>query len=91
MAWPQWFVFAEQMAALTADDEGVVMFPPEHQMTMDISERNAELMGEDNNVFDVGYFEFDNPMLEEVDTFELLDIPIPDGGHSVKMLQFYVE
>lgn len=91
VAWPQWFTFAEQMAALTADDDGVIQFPPEHQMTMDMSERNAEMMGEDSNVHDIGYFEFDNAMIEEVDTFELLNIPIPDSGATVKMLQFYVE
>jgi hypothetical protein len=91
VAWPQWFVFAEQMAMLTADDEGNIAFPPEHAMTMDMSERNAEMMEEDGNVYDYGYFRFANDMVQTIDTFELLNIPIDDSGITVRMLQFYVE
>jgi hypothetical protein len=29
-AWPEWFQNSEQMAAFTIDDEGNVIFPPEH-------------------------------------------------------------
>jgi hypothetical protein len=91
LAWPQWFTFAEQMAMLTADDEGKVQFPPEHPMTMDMSERNAELMKEDGNVYDYGYFTFERDMIQQIDTFELLNIPIEGAGVTVRMLQFYVE
>jgi hypothetical protein len=91
VAWPQWFVFAEQMAMLTADDEGNIAFPPEHAMTMDMSERNAEMMEEDGNVYDYGYFRFANHMVQTIDTFELWNIPIDDSGITVRMLQFYVE
>lgn len=91
VAWPQWFVFAEQMAMLTVDDEGNIAFPPEHAMTMDMSERNAALMEEDGNVFDCGYFRFASDMVQTIDTFELLNIPIDGSGITVRMLQFYVE
>jgi hypothetical protein len=49
LAWPEWFTFAEQMSQLTADDEGNIVFPPEHVMTMDMSERNAALMEDFNS------------------------------------------
>jgi predicted ferric reductase len=76
IGWPQWFLYAEQMASLTIDDEGIVQFPPEHPMTMDMSERNAALMEEDNNVYDYGFFCFEQPMVQTIDTFELLNSSI---------------
>ena len=43
---------AEQMAMFTLDDTGEMLFPPEHPLTMDTSERNnQELVEEDNRVW----------------------------------------
>jgi len=92
VALPQWFAFAEQMANLTVDDKGTVQFPPEHPtMTMDMTERNAERMEEDGDVYDYGYFTFDRNMVTTIDTFELLNIPIEAQNVTVRMLQFYLE
>jgi hypothetical protein len=52
VAWPQWIVFAEQMAMLNAHDKGNIAFPPQHAITMDMSARNAEMMEVDGNVYD---------------------------------------
>jgi hypothetical protein len=91
LAWPEWFTFAELMSELTADDEGNIAFPPEHAMTMDMSERNAALIEEGNRVYDYGYFQFQQDMVQNIDTFELLNIPIQSLDISARMLQFYVE
>jgi hypothetical protein len=51
-----------------------------------MSERNAEMMEEDGNVYDYGYFCFAKDMVQTIDTFELLNIPIHDSGITVRML-----
>jgi hypothetical protein len=34
IAWPEWFKFAEQMANFCTDEDGNVLFPPEHALTV---------------------------------------------------------
>jgi hypothetical protein len=46
---------------------------------------------EEGIVYDFGYFQFERNMIQSIDTFELINIPIPDIGTIVRMLQFYVE
>jgi hypothetical protein len=58
---------------------------------MDMSARNAEMMEVDGNVYDYWYFGFANYMVQTIDTFELLNIPIDDSGITVSMHQFYAE
>jgi len=59
VAWPDWFQMAEQMAQFTLDEHGNMLFPPEHSLTMDASERNQALVEEDNKIWDYGHLEFD--------------------------------
>jgi hypothetical protein len=59
------------MAALKADEQGNIQFPPEHAVTMDLSERNAQMRDEDGFVYDVGYFQLERNMIQSIDTFEL--------------------
>jgi hypothetical protein len=87
MAWPEWFRCAEQMAAFTQDEEGKIVFPPEHPVTMDTSERNEARVEEDGNVWDVGYHNFDQDMKMEDLFIELLDVPIQSKKKTVTVLQ----
>jgi hypothetical protein len=89
ITWPKWFVAAEQIAAFTADDEGNIQFPPEHQMTMDMAKCNQEMEEEDGRVYDYVYFQFRNDMVQEIVTFELLDVIF--NGSSINCLQFYIK
>jgi len=88
IAWPEWFQNAEQMAAFTCDDDGKVVCPPEHALTMDTSERNQLLVEEDGRVWDEGFLSFDQDMkTDDVPVFELLDVQIPSRNTTVNVLQ----
>jgi hypothetical protein len=91
MAWPEWFRCAEQMAGFTKDDEGKIVFPPEHPLTMDTSERNESRVEEDGNVWDVGYHNFDQDMRMEDLFIELLNVPIVSKNKTVTVLQTLCE
>jgi len=91
VAWPEWFQNPEQMAAFTLDDQGNMMFPPEHSLTMDMSERNQTLVEEDNRIWDDGFLDFDQDMKTSDPTFEVLDVVIPSQNTTVKVLQIFVE
>ena len=91
VAWPEWFQMAEQMAEFTIDDSGQMLFPPEHALTMDTSERNQQLVEEDGRVWDDGHLTFDFDMkVDDAPVMELLDVQIPSRGKSVCVLQLYV-
>ena len=76
---------AEQMAKFTVDEQGNMLFPPEHPLTMDTSERNQLHFEEDNQVCDDGYITFEQDMKTEEDlNFELLTVEIASCGTSVK-------
>lgn len=93
VAWPEWFTFAEQMAAFTADDDGEILFPPSHPMTMDMSDRNQQRVGEDGMVWDEGFIKFEQDMMNEEDAFvfELLSVDLPSRNTVVRMIQFYCQ
>ena len=88
VAWPEWFQYAEQMAAFTEDDQGNIAYPPEHTLTMDTSERNQQLLEEDGHVWDQGVITFDQDMkTKDIPVFELLDVTISSKNITVKVLQ----
>ena len=89
LAWPDWFQMAEQMAQFTVDDEGNMIFPPEHPLTMDTNERNQRLVEEDGRIWDNGVLMFEQDMLQEAFDSELVDVAI--GSTTVKVLQLYLE
>jgi hypothetical protein len=92
VAWPEWFLYAEQMAAFTIDKDGSVVFPPEHALTMSTANNNQELVEEDGRVWDEGIINFDQDMKTDGDDiFELLDVKIPSTSRVVIVLQMLVE
>ena len=91
IAWPEFFLYAEQMAAFTLDAAGNMLFPPEHGLTMDTSRRNQELVEEDGKAWDDGVFSFDQDMKQENPVIELLDVHVRDRNIQVKCLQVYAE
>ena len=91
VAWPEWFQMAEQMAQFTLDESGNMVFPPEHPLTMDMSERNQALVEEDNRIWDTGFIQFERDMNCEDPIFELLDVEITSKNTTVNVLQIYVE
>lgn len=92
IAWPDWFRFAEQMAAFTTDDAGNTMFPPRHPITTDTARRNERLVDESTGrVWDTGYFIFQQDMRQEDTSFELLEVEIPSKNVKVTVLQFFAE
>lgn len=91
IAWPDFFQFAEQMAAMTTDTNNNMLFPPEHSLTMDTSRRNQERVEEDGRVWDDGVFSFDQDMKDENPVIELVDVFLPDRNIYVKCLQVYAE
>ena len=91
-AWPEWFQMAEQMAQFTVDDTGKMIFPPEHPLTMDTSERNQALVEEDNRIWDSGYIHFEQDMkIDEIPVFELLDVEIASKKKHINVLQLLVK
>ena len=62
MAWPDWFQYPEQMATFVLDENGLPVFPPEHQLTFDMAARNEQLIEEDNRIWDSGLITFDQEM-----------------------------
>ncbi|CAB9509262.1 expressed unknown protein [Seminavis robusta] len=92
VAWPDWFQMAEQMAQFCVDDEGKMLYPPEHPLTMDTSERNQALVEEDNRIWDYGYICFDQDMVTSEDpAMELLQVDIESRSVKVNVLQLYVK
>lgn len=87
VAWPEWFQFAEQMAAFTIDEAGDTRFPPEHPLTMDTSERNQALVEEDGRVWDDGFLVFHEDMKTDDPYFELLEVTMESQATVVKVLQ----
>lgn len=90
VAWPDWFQMAEQMAQFTVDDDGIMIFPPEHPLTMDTSERNQALVQEDGRIWDEGFLSFEQDMEEDIPVFELLKVEIPSKATVVTVLQIFV-
>jgi hypothetical protein len=68
---------AEQMAEFTTDADGNIVFPVEHPLTTDTSERNEMFVKDDGNVYDVGYHNFDQDMKMEEIHIDLLEADIP--------------
>ena len=91
VAWPDFFLYAEQMAACTTDAQNNMIFPPEHALTQDTCRRNAMLVGEDGKVWDVGTFSFEQDMKQDNPIVELLDVHLADRNIDVKVLQIYAE
>ena len=91
VAWPEWFQMAEQMAQFTLDEKDEMIFPPEHPLTMDTSERNQQLVEEDNRIWDDGFLTFDQDMKTDNPVFEVLDVALPSQRTTVKVLQIYAE
>ena len=55
VAWLEWFQMAEQMAQFTLDENGEMVFPFKHPLTMDTLEHNQLLVEEDNHIWDEGF------------------------------------
>mmetsp|Transcript_3137 Transcript_3137/g.5671 ORF Transcript_3137/g.5671 Transcript_3137/m.5671 type:complete len:279 (+) Transcript_3137:145-981(+) len=92
IAWPEWFQMAEQMAAFTVDEDGNIVFPPEHALTMDMSRRNQMLVEEDSGrVWDQGCLRFEQDMSSENPFFELLTVQHPSKNTTVNVLQIFCE
>jgi hypothetical protein len=92
-AWPEWFTYAEQMASFSVDEEGNIMFPPEHALTQDMAAYNSELIGEDGKVWDTGYIKFNSDMDTDDGKymFELLEIDLSSQGKKVNQLQIFCQ
>jgi hypothetical protein len=91
IAWPEFFLKAEEMATFTTYDNGDMVFPPEHALTMDTSRRNQMLVEEDGHVYDDGTYAFEVDMKQENPIIELLDVDVPARNIQVKCLQIYAE
>lgn len=91
IAWPDFFQYAERMAAMTTDNNNNMLFPPEHALTMDTSRRNQARIEEDGRVWDDGVFSFDQDMRDENPVIELVDVFLQDRNIYVKCLQVYAE
>lgn len=91
IAWPDFFTQAERMAALTTDGNNHLIFPAEHALTMDIAQRNQNLVSDDGKVWDDGVFSFEQDMKQDNPIIELIDIHIAERNISVKCLQLYAE
>jgi len=90
LAWPDWFQNAEQMAMFCLDDNGEMLHPPDHPLTMDTSSRNQDLVEEDNRVWDKGVLCFDQDMIVDDDPqFDLLNVTV--NQVVVKVLQIFVQ
>ena len=79
------------MAQFTLDKDGQMIFPPEHPLTMDTSERNQQLVEEDNRIWDEGFIDFEQDMKTDDPVFELLDVALPSQNTSVNVLQIFGE
>lgn len=79
------------MAAFTTDDDGEVVFPPEHPLTMDTSERNQGLVEEDGKIWDSGFLVFEDDMKSEEPIVELLEVTIDSLNTTVRVLQLMAE
>ena len=91
VARPEWFQNTEQMAEFTTDDQDNIVFPPEHPLTMDTSERNQQLVEEDGKIWDNGVMTFDQDMkIDDVPVFVLLDVNISSRATTIKVLQIMV-
>jgi hypothetical protein len=91
-AWPEWFQNPEMMSDFNSDDDGEQLFPPNHALTMDTSERNQLLVEEDGRIWDYGYLDFEQDMKTENPEFELLSVQLPNRiGTSVNVLQAQVQ
>ena len=82
---------AEQMAQFTLDEEGLMIFPPEHELTMDMAVRNQDLVEEDGCMWDEGMLAFDQDMKSDLPAAEVLEVEIPSKNTSVTVLQLYME
>ena len=91
VAWPEWFQMAEQMAQFTLDEEGLMIFPPEHELIMDTAVRNQDLVEEDGRIWDEGMLAFDQDMKSDLPAAEVLEVEIPSKNTSVTVLQLYME
>lgn len=92
IAWPEWFVFAEQMAAFATDEDGEVLFPPDHAMTQSMARRNWEMADKSTSrVYDEGFIKFDKDMRQDSFEIERLNIDIPSKGTTVRGIQFFVQ
>jgi hypothetical protein len=92
VAWPEWFQYAEQMATFTTDEDGQLLFPPDHQLTMDTSERNHQLEAEDKRIWDDGFILFQQDMKTDTDPIiELLNVDTPSRNQCVNVLQIFAE
>lgn len=89
--WPLWFQNAEEMALFILDDEGNMIFPPDHPITMDTAERNASRVEEDGRIWEVCMLKFMQDMVTDEDSMlvELLDARPPGTGDKCKVIQIY--
>lgn len=93
IAWPEWFVFAEQMAAFATDEDGDILFPPDqHAMTQSMARRNWDLADKTTSrVYDEGYIKFEKDIKQDTFKIERLNIDIPSKGTTVRGIQFFVQ
>lgn len=91
VAWPEFFLMAEQMAELTQDDSGDLIFPPNHALTMNMSRRNADCVEEDGKVWDEGTMAFEQDMKPDNPIIELADCNVASRKITVKLPQVHAE
>ena len=92
IAWPEWFQNAEQMAMFCLNENGEMIYPPDHPLTMDTSARNQDLVEEDGRVWDDGVLCFDQDMkIDDEPEFELLNVDIQAQNCVLKVLQIFVQ
>lgn len=89
VAWPDFMQYPEQMAGLTKDLEGNVVYPPEHPMTEDTAERTALLVEHDTNrIWNSAVLEFEQNMVTDNPEIELLNVPYNNRQVRVIQIQF---
>ena len=89
VAWPDFMQFPEQMAGLTKDADGNVVYGPDHPMTEDTVERTAEMVEEESGrIWNTAVYEFDRDMITDNPEIELLNIPYKE--RQVRVIQIEV-
>eukprot|EP00957_Ditylum_brightwellii_P027185 2054621-Ditylum_brightwellii.AAC.1 len=64
------------MATFVLDENGLPVFPLEHQLTFDMATRNEQLIEEDNRILDSGLITFHQEMNPETLSMEILNVDI---------------
>lgn len=91
VAWPEFFLYAEQMAELCMDGCDDIIFPANHPLTFNTAKRNMEMVDSDGKKWDDGYLTFEQDMLTSNPIIELVDVEVSATNKHVNVLQVYAQ